>query len=258
MWKTVLFDSLHRNLSEKNESADCSGRKIKNHRKSASRRLLAALSCVGLLASLTACSAPWKHDAQGQPDSGSAQSQVGNQASDKKLAPNLTALFDQYLAKKSLSNYEREVLTRAKENGKISSEDYQAAHTKETSCLAAKGWKTLEHMGPGGFYINDGTDPVPKDAAESEKMQKVDSQCAEGVSKNIEYLYVTQQSNPELLADDYEATVHCLHRHKIADGKFTAKKLKDAMNGTGDPQKKIPFDMNTDDAMTCFAAGGMA
>ncbi|WEV69313.1 hypothetical protein OZX73_08680 [Bifidobacterium sp. ESL0775] len=225
------------------------------HRKDASCRLLAALSCVGLLASLTACSAPWKHEAQEPSGSGSGS---GSSETKKgaKLASSMDALFDQYLAKKKLSSYEREVITRSKKNGKVSAEDYEAAHAKEVSCMASKGWKMLEKKLPSGIYANNGTDPVPHSEAEVDKMANANKACSVD-SSDIEILYETQQTNPDLFSDTYEAAVTCLQRSKVVDKSYTAKKLKDALEGGGELRKKLPFDTSTDAAQNCLVGNGM-
>ncbi|WEV59154.1 hypothetical protein OZX67_00840 [Bifidobacterium sp. ESL0728] len=173
------------------------------------------------------------------------------------MASSMDALFDQYLAKKKLSSYEREVITRSKKNGKVSAEDYEAAHAKEVSCMASKGWKMLEKKLPSGIYANNGTDPVPHSDAEVNKMANANKSCSVD-SSDIEILYETQQTNPDLLSDTYEATVTCLQRSKVVDKSYTAKKLKDALEGGGDLRKKLPFDASTDAAQNCLAGNGMS
>lgn len=254
MLGTRLFDCLRRHPSEENESIRRKSRKTAMRRNSASRRLLAALSCVGLLASLTACSAPWKHDAQGPSgsDNGSSETKKG-----AKLASSMDALFDQYLAKKKLSSYEREVITRSKKNGKVSAEDYEAAHAKEMSCMADKGWKMIEKKLPSGIYVNNGSDPSPNSQAEADKMLKASKDCS-GDSADIEVLYDTQQANPDLLSDTYAAAVTCLQRSKVVDKSYTSRKLKDALEGGGNLREKLPFDASTDAAQSCLAGNGMA
>ncbi|WEV42056.1 hypothetical protein OZX57_00645 [Bifidobacterium sp. ESL0682] len=173
-----------------------------------------------------------------------------------KLASSMDALFDQYLAKKKLSSYEREVISRSKQNGKVSAEDYETAHAKEVSCMAGKGWKMLEKKLPSGIYANNGTDPVPHGDAEVDKMMKASKDCSVD-SADIEILYETQQTNPDLLSDTYEAAVTCLQRSKVVDKSYTAKKLKDALEGGGELRKKLPFDASTDAAQNCLVGNGM-
>lgn len=85
-----------------------------------------------MFVALTACSAPW---------SGTADDKGGESESGARIAPSMSALFDQYLAKDTLSRFERDVLQRARKNGKISAEDYETAHDKQISCMAERGWR---------------------------------------------------------------------------------------------------------------------
>ena len=198
------------------------------------RRTAALLSCMGLLVSLTACSTPWN----------------GNDAGDQSS-------FDQYLAKDTLSQFERDVLQRAKKTGRISAEDYEAAHDKQAACMAESGWQEQTRKLSNGLYRTTGVTPVPSTDAEVNKYMEASNTCSKGTSKIIESLYQLQQGNPGLLADPYETAVECLKKSSLVDDAYTGRKLQNALNGDG-TSKGLPFDASSDAAQSCLTGAGLA
>lgn len=210
------------------------------------KKVAAFLSCMSIIVSLTACSTS-RNDADGAND----------QASGDKIASSMSALFDQYLAEDTLSQFEREVLQRAKENGKISAEDYETAHDRQMSCMAENGWEEQSNKLSNGLYQTTGVNPVPSTDAEVNKYMEASSTCSEGVSKIIESLYQIQQGNPDLLADPYETAVECLKKSSLVDDAYTGRKLEQALNGDNGSEN-LPFDTSSDAAQSCFAGAGLA
>ncbi|WP_236682401.1 hypothetical protein [Bifidobacterium catenulatum] len=215
-------------------------------RPTALRRAAVLLSCMGLLASLTACSTPW-----GGTDVGDTQ------ASGARIAPSMDALFDQYLAKDTLSQFERDVLQRAKKTGRISAEDYETAHDKQAACMAENGWREQTRKLSNGLYQTTGVTPVPSTDAEVNKYMETSNTCSEGVSKVIESIYQLQQGNPGLLADPYETAVECLKKGNLVDKAYTGRKLENALSKDG-TSKGLTFDASSDAAQSCFAGAGLA
>lgn len=166
-------------------------------------------------------------------------------------------MFDQYLAKDTLSTFERDVLQRAKKNGKISAEDYENAHRQQVSCVEAAGWKPTYKKLPNGLYQSLSLEPLPNSQEQVDKYMEASSQCSEGVSKVIEALYGVQQGNPELLSDPYEAAVACLRKAKLVEANYTGKKLEDALTNDS-AQSKLPFDAEDGTVQGCFAGAGLA
>ena len=197
------------------------------------RRAAALLSCMGLLVSLTACSTPWNQNTADDA-----------QTSGTRIAPSMSALFDQYLQ-------------RAKKTGKISAEDYETAHDKQTACMAENGWQEQTRKLSNGLYQTTGVTPVPSTDAEVNKYMEASNTCSEGTSKIIESLYQLQQGNPGLLADPYETAVECLKKSSLVDDAYTGRKLENALNGDG-ASKGLPFDASSDAAQSCFTGAGLA
>ena len=198
------------------------------------RRTAALLSCMGLLVSLTACSTPWNGNDAGD-----------DQSSGAKIAPSMSALFDQY------------VLQRAKKTGRISAEDYEAAHDKQAACMAESGWQEQTRKLSNGLYRTTGVTPVPSTDAEVNKYMEASNTCSKGTSKIIESLYQLQQGNPGLLADPYETAVECLKKSNLVDDAYTGRKLQNALNGDG-TSKGLPFDASSDAAQSCLTGAGLA
>lgn len=210
------------------------------------RLAAAAALAAAMTVPLSACSTSWSRDTADDA-----------QTSGTRIAPSMSALFDQYLAKDTLSQFERDVLQRAKKTGKISAEDYETAHDKQAACMAENGWQEQTRKLSNGLYQTTGVTPVPSTDAEVNKYMETSSTCSEGVSKVIESLYQLQQGNPGLLADPYETAVECLKKGGLVDDSYTGRKLENALNGDG-TSKGLPFDASSDAAQSCFAGAGLA
>ncbi|NMM93758.1 hypothetical protein [Bifidobacterium oedipodis] len=220
-----------------------SPRKIIKH--SVATSTTAFLSCVSLLVCLTACTTP------------SDKTTTDSVDSQARIAPSMNALFDQYLAKDTLSQFEREVLQRARDNGKISAEDYETAHDKQMSCMSQNGWEEQTRKLSNGLYQTTGVSPTPSTDAEVNDYMEASDTCSTGTSKIIESLYQLQQGNPGLLADPYETAVECLKKNDLVDESFTGRKLENALGGD-DAAKNLPFDISSDTAQSCIAGAGLA
>jgi hypothetical protein len=177
----------------------------------------------------------------------------------ERLAPSLGALFDQYLARSDLSAFEREVLTRAKQNGRITTADYETAHAKEASCMAAAGYNITYKKLPNGLYKNTPHLPPTTDnkkaQAQADAMMTASAECAKGVSMIIEALYTAQQGNPDLFADPFTAAVQCLRKAGLVPGDYTAETLSEQYEKSF---QQAPFDPNADAAQACLTGAGIA
>lgn len=177
----------------------------------------------------------------------------------ERIAAGFGALVEQHLARDDLSEFEREVLERARETGEIAAEDYETAHAREAACLADAGFDVEHEKLANGLYAS--TPRLAHVADNAERGRLVDAymaatvRCGEGVSIVIESLYTLQQGNPDLLADQDEAAVQCLRRAGLVPGDYTAEtfaaELTNSFRGS-------PFDPGSDAARACFAGVGLA
>lgn len=177
----------------------------------------------------------------------------------EKIAASLDALFDQYLARDDLSEFERAVLERAKETGEISAEDYEDAHAQEAACMKDAGYDIGYEKLANGLYKSSPHLPQLADNAENGKQvdaYMADSEeCAQGVSIVIESLYTLQQGNPDLLVDQDEAAVQCLRKAGLVPGDYTAETFAAELPKSF---SSSPFDPSSDSAQACFAGAGIA
>ncbi|BDR54096.1 hypothetical protein KIMH_02070 [Bombiscardovia apis] len=210
--------------------------------------IAASIISILLILSTAGCSAPWKHKEEATTD---------GQA---KMASSLDALFDEELASDKLSAFEREVLERAKNNGKISAEDYETAHSRQSECMSRSGWKQTWTKLPNGLYRSKDITPLPDPGKETDRFMQDMSDCSQGVSKVIESLYSIQQSNPDLLSDTHEAAVSCIRKAGMGDATLTGKKLKDTLDTSDskDIEAKLHFDPKEPTIQACLFGSGIA
>lgn len=175
----------------------------------------------------------------------------------ERIAPSLVALFEQYLERDDLSDFERTTLQQARQSGKIRAQDYETAHAKELSCLTDNGYTITTRKLSNGLYQTMTIAPLPASDDEVDRYLDASDRCAQGVSKIIESLYTLQQGNPDLLSDSYEAAVVCLREAGLVDDAFTGDRLEQLINSDISGQE-LPFEPNLDSAQSCFAGAGLA
>lgn len=177
----------------------------------------------------------------------------------ERLAPSLGALFDQYLARKDLSPFERDVLTRARQSGRIATADYENAHAKEAACMTAAGYDITYKKLPNGLYKNTPHLPTTNDTkkaqAQADALMTASAECAKHVTMVIEALYTVQQGNPDLFADPFDAAVQCLRKAGLVPGDYTTATFADQYAKSF---QQAPFDPNGDPAQACLAGAGIA
>lgn len=220
---------------------------VKNTASGRVRRCGAAGAVMALMAGclLTGCSS--SENDEPQPSGG------------EKIAASLGALFDQYLARDDLSDFEREVLERATANGKIAAEDYENAHAQEAACMKDAGYDIDYEKLANGLYKSTPHLPQLTDNAANNKQVDeyftMSETCSDGVSIVIESLFTLQQGNSDLLVDQDETAVQCLRKAGLVPGDYTAETFAAELpNSFADS----PFDPNGDAAQACFAGAGIA
>lgn len=176
----------------------------------------------------------------------------------ERIAPSLVALFQQTLDRNSatLSDFERDVLTRAVADGKISALDYEEAFSRRTSCMSDAGYHDDAVKLPNGLYQLTPKPPTDSDPkAWMEAWADADKRCATGNLIIIEGLYRIQQGNSDLLADPLQVAAQCLIKEGLAPATYTAEQLKDWLETQS---AQPPFDPSDPKAQTCFSNAGIA
>jgi hypothetical protein len=170
-----------------------------------------------------------------------------------RLADSLVTLFQRALERPDLSDFERDVLTRAAATGRIDPADYEEAHLRADRCMRDAGYELTYTKRSNGLYLTDPVigEPVPGAAWEQSVI------CAEGVLIRIESLFALQQNNPDLLADYREVIVRCLVKAGLVPSSYGVEDFQRDFVERYD-NSDLPFDPATDIiANDCLRAGGI-
>lgn len=180
------------------------------------RSAAAIVAAVGALATITACTSP------------SVPAPGG------KLAASFVALVEECLASGTVTEFETQVLTRAKGRGTISQSDYETARDRYRECMANKGITTQERRYPNGIIHSTSPAPAPDE------------------------LYSVQQGNPDLFQDRSEAGAACLVREGIAPQSFSRDDFVTAFDGPGFSEyDSLPFDVRDERVHMCLYVAGI-
>lgn len=176
------------------------------------------------------------------------------------LASNLVTLFQQTLDNGGidyggLSDQETTVIQRAINKGSISAKDYEATFVSYQTCMNQNGidgisWK----KGPDGVYVMQPWN-YNKVSFSNAQLSDAQSSCRYTFDA-VQFLFTTQQSNPDLYSDPREAAIACLQRHGFVDVSYTPAQLDHDFAGNGDVPYTFPFDPMDPVANACLSAAG--
>ncbi|MDR0489317.1 MAG: hypothetical protein LBG99_08010 [Propionibacteriaceae bacterium] len=171
------------------------------------------------------------------------------------LAPNLRAFFQQFLNQPGISDFEREVFTRAIETGGITQEDYDEAFRRYISCMEDKGYyETYERRPDGLMSVFPPSEIDNQEAMDAYAPQMTD--CADGTVIRIESAYNDQLNNPGLLSDPYEIVVQCLAQSGLVDLSYTPEQFEQDWNSS--LKDNAPFDPKDPQAQQCLSGAGIS
>lgn len=173
------------------------------------------------------------------------------------LASSYSSLIEDELASGTLTEFETQVLTRARERGTISQGDYEAAHERYRECMAAKGIIAHVTRYPNGTMHS--TPPGPDERFSIDDLAAADFDCGVGTTAAIDQLYTVQQGNPGLLRDRNEAGAACLVREGLAPASFSRDDFATAFDGPGRSGTwgSLPFDVRDERVHMCLYVAGM-
>lgn len=178
----------------------------------------------------------------------------------RHIANNFTELVVNALKDPTLQEFDREVLERAKNSGRIEQADYDEAYSRFAHCMATSGKPvTLTRLSNGLYRIEN----TPLSDGESvESAMSLVTKCQQGTTNEVGELYGIQQGNPELLANPYEIAHKCLEAKGMVDSTFSAEDLRKAIgserSGGGSALgDSLPFDAHGDEAQACFIGANM-
>lgn len=240
------------------------GQVIHAHRSSTRRRLattIGAMICGVVL--LAGCGAA----TQSNTAAGGAAESTLSFDEEKAQAEKLSPLVDDWknlLASRELSAFERDVLTRAVRNGRISQDDYEQAQAQYLQCMSQEGEDSLVFDKlPNGLYRLNQNSPTGDGYADA--MLK----CSEGTTSIIEAAYRDQQDNPDRFKDHGILAAQCLRDNGIVDESYTAAQFNHAIKQFGDNREQsseqaisdvFGFPVHSGDSQTlyCLYLGGLS
>jgi hypothetical protein len=182
-----------------------------------------------------------------------ASNQPAPPDANERLAGSLTELFEQELQNSNLTDFEREVLQRASETGKISEPDYDEAFNRYEQCVSDLGYTDTWEKMPNGIYQI--TPPLLESQAASEIYFDQANECATGTTMVIEALYTLQQANPNLLADSRLVAIQCLVSSGFVDPSYTVDDFDRDFNSQF---QTAPYDVMDPEANLCLFGAGYA
>jgi hypothetical protein len=172
----------------------------------------------------------------------------------ERLAGSLPEYYQKYLDTFELSDFDKEVLNRAIQSGRIATEDYEDAHAHYASCLTSAGFQPSFRKTPAGLYIEL---PYAR-VKDQEALDQAHDSCSEPIAL-IDALYALQQSNPDLLADWSLVAVNCLRAAGVIDETYTVEDFKrDDKAGLTSDAPGFPFDVYEESANNCLWQSGRA
>ena len=179
-----------------------------------------------------------------------------DQSSGERLAGSLVDLFQEELASPDLTEFEREVLTRAVSTGGISDVDYESAFQLYRQCLDDAGQVVSWTKGSDGIHQ---ASPHFESQEDVNRWSDDSLKCATGTVFRIEALYRIQQNNPGLYADPFQAVIVCWQRVGKSIPNYGVEDLRrDITSMEEDSATPSSFDLSDDDVWTCLSGNGFS
>ncbi|MFJ4209102.1 hypothetical protein ACIPY2_11660 [Paenarthrobacter sp. NPDC089675] len=177
----------------------------------------------------------------------------------RHIADNFSDLVVQALRDPTLQEFDRNVLARAKESGRIEQADYDEAYGRFAQCMAAAGRPVRLTKLNNGLYRVENTPLADGETLES--AFSAVTNCQRGTTNEIGELFGIQQGNPELLADADQVAYNCLAAKGMVGSAFSKDDLKKALddkeNDKTSLEDRLPFDPYADEAQACFVGANI-
>lgn len=175
------------------------------------------------------------------------------------IAENFSELVTSALEDPNLQEFDRQVLERAQDTGRIQQADYDEAYSRFAQCMEVSGKPVSLTKLSNGLYQVENT-PLSDGEDIETALQMVDK-CSAGTINRLSELYNIQQGNPELLADPYEVAYKCLETKGLVNSQFTLDDLREVLRSPGPEgsalEDRLPFDPYGDEAQACFVGANL-
>ncbi|GHC73227.1 hypothetical protein GCM10007079_06980 [Nocardiopsis terrae] len=155
---------------------------------------------------------------------------------------------------RSTTDFERETLDRAVENGGLTQQDYEEAFNRYQECAEAAGLQETYRKMPSGLYRLVETGSGDSEDSMATAMD-ANAECADGTIMRIESMYALQIGNPHMLADSRAAVIQCLYEQGHIEADYS---MADFDRDMEDGMRSAPFDLADEAVDDCFYSSGFA
>ncbi|KFI51616.1 hypothetical protein [Bifidobacterium biavatii] len=172
-----------------------------------------------------------------------------------KIASSLSAYADSLL-QGDMSDAQREKVERVRDDGTVTTEDYEQAWSDFKQCMVDKGYHTpVLTKYSNGVYEVASIDPSSMSDEQQKKYENDYIACNFGEVLNINALYQLQVGNPSLYSENYDGVVDCLIREGVVDKTYTKSQLEKDLT----PNDNGEWAINVDDPQigACLAGNNI-
>lgn len=187
---------------------------------------------------------------------GACSSSSQTQSQPELKAASMTEYFSQYL-QHDLTDFEREVINRSIKNGSISASDYEQAHDRYVACMTGLGYTILDTKTANGVYTDELVENAEIQARQDHDEDR--PRCMEDYDE-LYFMYRTQQGNPHLYANQYEAIASCLRDVQVVPADYTAQEAEADINDVlaDDLPRSGAKLYGNDDAYACLISSSVS
>lgn len=172
-----------------------------------------------------------------------------------KMAASFEAYIDQFLEMPELSDYQREILSDAKERGELLLSDYERAWSDYKSCMVQRGYKNIIVMTyPNGMH-DEAAHAKGTDAQEQHYSDAM-FECQSTYTSYVDSIFGVQQGNPKLYSNTSEGLVDCLKRNNLVPAGYTLEQYLKEDKGYDGTGSSYSFDKDDPEVKGCQVANG--
>ncbi|KAA0959853.1 hypothetical protein FQ142_13370 [Microbacterium sp. ANT_H45B] len=170
-----------------------------------------------------------------------------------KIASSMSVLFEEALAGE-VNDFERAVLERGVEDGRIGQSDYAEATTMYATCMSGAGYalERTDHLNG----LIEFQPPALTASQEIDDLMAMDYECMSTTGGNVIRLYELQQGNPSLLRDTATVAAECLAASGVVPPDFDKEDYRQAFSSDG-KLSELSFDVTDPRVGSCLYGIGV-
>lgn len=170
-----------------------------------------------------------------------------------KIASSMSVLFEEALTGK-VTEFERAVLERGVEDGRLGQADYAEATTMYATCMSAAGYalQRTDHLNG----LIEFQPPALTASQDVDDLMAVDYECMSSTGGNVIRLYELQQGNPRLLRDIATVAAECLATSGVVPPDFDREDYRQAFSSDS-KLSELSFDVSDPRVGSCLYGIGI-